>query len=472
MRIHLELPLTGKELGETVGCPCPFPEQRITFLSTDSREVQPGDLFVALSGTQDDGNHHLAEALARGAALLLCRRALTLPAQAMPVTEPEEALAALGQRALSHISPTVVAITGSVGKTTTKEYTAAILSTRYRVHRTPGNHNNLLGVSLALLTMPRHTEVLVAELGMNHAGEIGRLSELIHPAIAAVTNAGAAHIGHLGSRTAVAHAKREILLGCMPGALYLYPAHQALLEPPPHTDVLPLPVTEDAPGACGYTNIQIRGGRTSFLLHAMHGVRHFLTVPGTGAHLAACATYAALIGLALDIPLSAIGAALATIQPPPMRQRLYDTGGITVMEDCYNASPESMHAAADSLFLLSAERGGRPVALLGDMLELGEAARPLHEEVGRYFASKGLPLLFTFGAIAENYATGARAAGMAEETIYRNPDPTAPEKSAAALARVLRQGDILLVKASRQLAAERIPQALAPLLCTRKEPPV
>lgn len=455
MRICLDHAYTAAEIARISGGYTQADARTVVdHLATDSREVEPGDLFVALPGERFNGNSFVKNACDNGAALLLCEEMPADLSRGIQVKSCQGALCALARQARERICPTVIAITGSAGKTTTKNMVGAVLQTTYRTHKTEGNHNNLLGVCLTLLSMPKDTEMLVVEMGMNHEKEIEALSLLAAPDVAVITNVGHAHVGNLGSRERIAMAKREILAGCEHGALYLFPANEPLLEKQVPEGIEKQRIGEN--GDCHFTNLSFGSNTTvaDFVCHA--SLYPAISLPGSGKHLALCAAYAITVGHIFGVPQQKIRHALATVQNDKMRQELIRKNGITVIVDCYNASPESMRVACDTLMVLAKEHGGRSLALLGDMLELGEKTRLLHEEVGRYYAKSGLSLLFTFGAAAESIAIGARHGGMQERCIFSNPNPTDPATSADQIKGVLRTGDVLLIKASRALAAERI----------------
>lgn len=461
MRIRLDHPTSADEIAALSGG-VSLSHATVTHLTTDSREVEPGDLFVALEGENGDGHHYLSQARKKGAALLFCRRMVSPPPEAVLVPDTADALAAWAGNYARAVAPTVIAVTGSVGKTTTKDMIASVLGTSYPTHKTAGNFNNRLGVSLTLLTMPRASAFLVAEAGMNHAGELTVLSEMLRPDIAVITNIGLAHVGHLGSRAAIAHAKMELLSHCRPGALCLFPAEEPLLRPVWESAVTPLPISAEGNGDCAVTDIRPGDEETRFSFRLGQTCLRDLIVPGTGRHLALCAAFASAVGLINGVPPDRIRRGLLARKDEETRETVRRIGSVTVIEDCYNASPESMKAAAAAL--TTRAHGARTVALLGDMLELGSETRRLHEEIGACFAAMGLGLLVTFGAAAGNYARGARDSGMPEDRILEIPDPADHAGAARALAARLRPGDILLVKASRALRAERIVTLLAPLL--------
>ena len=474
MRIKLDRALSALEISKITQGRFSNESATVLHLCTDSREVQAGDLFVALRGDRDDGHLYLEDAASKGASILLCEEGRRIVesiegAVIIRVKSTERALVALAAAARSRINPTVIAITGSVGKTTTKNTVAAVLSTQFRTHKTSGNFNNLLGVCLTLLSMPSDTEILVCELGMNHAREIAELSQLVQPDIAVITNIGRAHIGQLGSREAIAQAKLEILEGCRDGALFLYPGDERLLTPPKDRHLLTISVGRGQECICRYDHeVSLHGKiEADFVCNATYYPR--VCIPGIGLHLCSCAAYAIAIGQTLGIPEKKIRKALSSLPEEDMRQHVLNIGEVTVIEDCYNASPESVGAALSALVATAKETGGRALALLGDMLELGTETRILHEQVGWACTDTGTDLLFTFGAAAESIAVGAEKKGMASERIFHNPDPSAPDISTMQIASVMQKGDVILIKASRALAAERIIRSLKNLTKNGKE---
>lgn len=455
MRIRLDPPYRAAEIAVITQSSAPKRDVTVTHLTTDSREVKEGDLFVALRGERADGNRYISAALAAGASLILCEERRTEDG-CLTVRDCEAALCALGRHARKQIAPTVIAITGSAGKTTTKNMVAAVLATTFRTHKTQGNQNNLLGVCLTLLSMPSDTEMLVIEMGMNHEKELEALSRLVEPDITVITNIGQAHIGNLGSRTRIADAKCEIFCGCAPGAICLYPAEEPLIEARVPSHIVKMRIGAGGQSDCRFSKPTM-GSNTTVCDLVCHTVSYpGITLPGTGLHLAEDAAYAVAIGQTLGVVPARIRRALATVQNDAMRQQILKRGGVTILLDCYNASPESMQAACATLYRLAKEKHGRSLALLGDMLELGSETRRLHEAVGAHFAAQKIDHLFTLGAAAEGYAIGAARAGMPKERIFTNPCPTAYAASAAQIKKVLQTGDVLLIKASRALHAENI----------------
>ena len=463
MRIKLGHFHTAKDVASALGLPPPREEIFFEHLTTDSREVEEGDLFVCLRGERYDGHAYKEEARRRGASLVLCEDGHT-EERSLSVPNTQNALAALAKAARNAIAPTVIAVTGSVGKTTTKDMIAATLGAEYATHKTEGNHNNLLGLSLTLLSMPPKTRYRVTELGMNHAREIAALAAIARPDIAVITNVGRAHIGELGSREAIARAKLEILEGCAPGTVYLFPAEEKLLAPPSHAATVAFPIAKGRGPDNAYFDIFPEGTHTRFSLDFRRWRYEGLRVRGVGEHIAACAAFAVCIGDLLGVSHEGIERALLDYEGGRMRQEIFSIGSITVIEDCYNASPESMDASIAVLIHIAEKNHGRAFALLGGMRELGEQTVPLHRALGHACAIGGIDYLFPFGQEAKEIAHGARTGGMPKDRIVENADENTPQRSAKEIASRIRAGDVLLIKASRALRAERVTAELKKIL--------
>lgn len=423
---------------------------------TDSREVERGDIFLALRGENFDGHNFISAAIERGASCVICDESYSADGSlpCLRVCDTLEALGDIARGYRTRVAPAVVAaVTGSVGKTTTKEYLAALLSVKYKTHKTSGNFNNLIGLPLTILSMPSDTEALVLEMGMSARGEIERLSEIARPTLAIITVIGSSHIEHLGSRENICRAKCEVLKHLQAdGKLYI-PSGEPLLEAQidrANASRASLGQTDDCriyaenindAGVCTTADVCADGTRYSSL-----------TFPTLGRHCLADALLAIAAVIDLGFGEEAIRAGLLDYRPAGMRQRIREVGGITLIEDCYNASPESMRASLDVLSKFTAN--GRRAALLGDMYELGEHSSELHREVGRYAASR-CELLFTLGCSSVEIARGAVESGLAREKIFIFDDISLHEECGRKIAETLCSGDVLIAKASRATAAER-----------------
>ena len=427
---------------------------------TDSRETAEGALFVALDGERVNGHDYIGAAVSSGSGCVLCERIpeqLTEAKYAAVVVE--DSIKAMGELAKAYdrrINHRKVAITGSVGKTTTKEFVASVLAQSFKVHKTEGNFNSNIGMPLSMLSMKHDTEVSVLEMGMSAMGEIDYLSRIAEPDIAIITTIGSSHMGHLGSRENICRAKLEIVNGLKSGGTLLLNGDEPLLRAYENPDVIPVYVGlgED----CDFRALNIRGDAFSTVFDVIYGDRYIrdVKIPSLGKHNVYAALFAYAVGVRMGIDDMDIINGLGNYRPVGMRQNIYDVSGITVIEDCYNASPESMSAAISVMKEISERQGGRMTALLGDMYELGDFSDKLHEQVGIEFARAGGSVLYTFGNSANNIAVGAVLGGVLNENIYRNGDVRDPSLSGEMILNSLKAGDILLVKASRGAAAERV----------------
>ena len=422
---------------------------QISFLgaSNDSRSVKPGQLFVALEGVRD-GHDFIPAALAAGAAAVLCSHSGgDFPASV--VKDTRKALGDIAREERKRLNVKVVGVTGSVGKSTTKEMIVGILSQKYRTGKTPVNHNNDIGMPMAILALPEDTEVAVLEMGMNHFGEMAYLTSIAAPDIAVITNIGTMHIEHLGSREGILHAKLEILQGLRPGGHLIYNGDEPLLwnlrgsgSTAPHYFGLENPAC-DVKGSVrqeaeGCTELAVTAGEESFQV----------CLPVEGRHFVSDALAAVAVARLLEVPVEGIRQGLAGFRSMEGRQEIYEAGGYTIIRDCYNAGPESMAA---SLTVLG-KKNGRRIAVLGDMLELGVCTQAEHYRVGRIAAGK-CDLLLALGKNAGRVVNGAITGGM-------RPVDAMAFDSAPELVRVLRAkarpGDIILFKGSRGMKMEQV----------------
>ena len=422
----------------------------------DSRQVTGGELFFALAGERTDGHRFVGQALERGASAVIVERAMEIPVGggAIQVSDSLEALHKLTRDVRTREPRKLVGITGSVGKTTTKEILAAMLARRFRVARNPGSLNNTLGFPVALLGIPEGTEWMVAEMGMSTPGELRQVSDLGRPDVAVFTNVRPAHLQAFGSLEAIREAKAELLDGLAEDGLVV-----ANRDDPQVVEIarrhagrliwFGRETTADyrVEDVGSLTNGRV-GSRFKLVtadetlevelpMHGLYNIDNFLAA-------AACAN-------TLGIPLVDIAEAVQAVEPSPMRgvvHRLAD--GSTVVDDCYNSNPAALNEALRSALEIP---GKRHWAILGDMLELGEAAGEFHEEAGRAAAELGFSPIIGVGPLARRLVEGARSAG-AESHWYQGA------QAAAAVAEELRPGDTLLVKGSRGVGLEVVVAAM------------
>ncbi len=435
---------TGAEIAGAVGAGVAAADLTVGAVGTDTRRLAPGTLFVALRGARHDGHAFAAEALRAGAAAVLVEH---VPAgvdrtRAIVVPDTLDALGALAAAARRRWGGPLIAITGSNGKTTTKEMLAAIAAqvAPGRVLKTHGNENNLIGMPLTLLRLRGDEAFAVIEMGMNAFGEIARLTAIAAPDVGVITNVGPAHLEGLGDLAGVARAKGELFAGLSPQAAIAVNMDDEWVV--------------RAAADCAARRVEFGHGRqvdaeaiddraaggVSFTLR-IGADRAPVHLPLTGRHNVRNACAAAAAAHALGIPLSAIAAGLAATEPPGMRmQVLRLANGVTVLNDGYNANPASTEAALDALVRLP----GRPIAALGEMRELGAASEALHARVGAHAAAAGVAWLLAVGPGAAAIAAGARAAGGIAVDECRDA-----AAAAALIAARWQPGDTILVKGSR-----------------------
>lgn len=437
-------------------------EPAFTGCAIDSRTLEGGELFVPLPGSRTDGHDFIAAALEGrgGGALVQAGRAAAgaWPRVGKPVIEvrdPLAALQALGRHCRDRASIPVVAVTGSNGKTTTKEMIASILATARRVHKNVGNLNNHIGVPLTLTRLRPDHEALVIELGMSALGEIAYLATLCRPTVGVLTNASAAHLAQLGSVDEVARAKSELAEAIPADGLLVLNADDPRLwrlnrgRPVPiKSYALENPEADLRPTALAVSGT---GGTRATL-----GDGTAFTLSLLGRHNARNALAAILVGDHFGVPRVRAAAALAALRPARHRLELIESKtGVSIVDDAYNANPASMREALELLGTMET-RGARR-AVLADMLELGPAADALHEEVGRLVPRDAW--LYVAGNHAAALERGAREAGLPSARVRRFQDVPA---MGAAVSADAKRGDLVLVKGSRGMRLERIVEALAP----------
>ena len=418
-------------------------------VTTDSRALPAGALFIALRGPSFDGHAFVDDVIARGAAGVLVSESPVASANAavIVVADTLDALQRLGRDVRRRSGAHVVAITGSAGKTTTKEVTADFLSARYRVFRNLGNLNNHIGLPLSLLELRHGPDIAVVELGMNHANEIRTLVKISEPDVRVWTNVGDAHLGHFSSREAIADAKAEILEDATSETLVVANADDPLVMArvigfrgrrltfgeQPRADVRATDVRDLGFDGTSAT-VDTPAGRLN--------VR--VALPGR----AQLSNVLAAIAVAVDfgVPATSLEAHARDLRPFPRRGSTTALrAGARLLDDSYNASPAAMRAMLQALECTPTS--GRRLAVLGEMLELGDAAATLHEECGRAAAMAGVrELIAVGGAGADSLAAGAAAAGLDSRHIHRFADS---RSAADAVAGLIRPGDLILVKGSR-----------------------
>ena len=421
----------------------------ITFLgaNNDSRKIEKDQLFIALQGERD-GHDFIPGALQKGASAVLCTHC-DGDFPAIVVEDTRLALGEIARGERQRLGMKVVGVTGSVGKSTTKEMVSAVLASTYKVSKTPANHNNDIGMPMAILAMPEDTEVAVLEMGMNHFREIAYLTSIGKPDVAVIINIGTMHIEHLGSMEGILKAKLEILEG-MPedGTIVLngddtllWNQREELKEKAmyfgvrnPETDVVGDQVCQKADLLTFAAKAE---GKTIPVAMALEGEHYVLD-----------ALAAVTVGVKLGVTPENIAKSLSAFRNMEGRQEIFEKNGFTIIRDCYNAGPESMSAALTVL----GNRAGRRVAVLGDMLELGRCSDAEHYKIGRVAAEKA-DMLLAYGNHSLRLLYGAITGGMSQNMARAF---TNKEKLVQALKQMAKPGDVLLFKGSRGMRMEEV----------------
>ena len=426
-------------------------ETPVTLVTTDSREVCPGCIFVAFPGEKFDGHDFAAKALENGALCVVLNHPVEGVPEEKSVICPDSyhAMMVLGANYRSQFHPKVVGVTGSVGKTTTKQMTYAALSGFGETIKTEGNQNNELGMPRTLMRLESSTEYAVIEMGMSHAGEIDRLARAARPDVGIITCIGVSHIGNLGSQENICKAKLEICNGLPEGAPLVLNYDDPFLRKavlPAHVRPVWFSLSDENADVCALSIRQETDGMSFVLEDQEHGT-FVVNIPAMGRHNVANALAAYCAATRLGCDAKRVIHGLSNFEQTGRRQKVVDSEGVTVIEDCYNANPDSMKAA---LAMFKDFPCKRRFALLGDMLELGELSREAHEELGRLAAESGLYCLITYGEQAKRTAVVAAAKGV--ETLHAD---SYREAADALLSRV-QPGDAILVKASHGMALEKV----------------
>jgi UDP-N-acetylmuramoyl-tripeptide--D-alanyl-D-alanine ligase len=445
--MKIELREVAKALGQTIG-----PEGVATGWSVDSRTIEPGDLFFALRGPNHDGHEHIDEVFRKGAvAVVVDRPVKESSGVVFPVEDSLRALQQLAKMAREKWAGKVIGVTGSAGKTTTKDVIADMLGAQMRTAKTVGNLNNHVGLPLSLLRMDEAAEVAVLEMGMNHAGEIRHLAEIAKPDAGVVTNVGYAHIEAFESVEGIAAAKKELIDALSPEGTAVLNADDPRVKAMGRgrrtilygvssgADVRAEDLQESVNGAA------FRVGTTQFTtsLSGRHSVSNIL------AGLAV----AQIFGVEREKLVDAV----RNLRPGKMRGERFVHGGITVYNDCYNSNPDAVRAMLD---VLKETPARRRIAVLGEMLELGRWAEPLHREVGDYAAKQGIDVLVGIRGAAWSLVDAAKFAGHSSGAALFFDDPV---QAGRAVRSIAQPGDAILFKGSRGVHVEyALEQFLAP----------
>ena len=430
--------------------------KEITSVVTDDRAVKKGCAFVALKGERFDGHDFIQSAVEKGASLVITEKEQLLIPQII-VEDTQRALLDLAYLNRSRFSGMVIGVTGSDGKTTTKEMVSRVLGSKMKVLKTDGNLNNEVGVSKTLFGLDSSYGAAVVEMGMCNTGDILVLSQAAKPTLGIITNVGVSHMENFESRDGILKTKLEILEYMPKGSTLIVGGDNDKLKDLilPNHKIVKCGIQNKNCEYYAY-NIKTDGSKTEFDIRYGKNVEHVL-IPILGNHNVINALFAFAVGIIAKIEPKNIAQALSEYRGIGMRQKVFEVGGATVIADCYNASPESMKAAITSLMTISCS--GRRIAVLGDMLELGAISKPAHRELGEIAFGFGVDLIYCYGDEAREIYEGALSCceqNSAQKICHFKTKEDLIEK----LESEVKSGDVVLFKASRRMRFEDIIEAV------------
>ena len=433
------------------------------YVCTDSREADENTMFVATRGERVDGHDYIIKAVEAGCRCVLCEYVPTdISGKAVAYTVVDNSIDAFADCARGYRSEKKLcsaAITGSVGKTTTKELTSCVMKKKFKTYSTVGNFNSVIGMPMSLMEADEESEAAVFEMGMSGFGEISKMTRAAKPDIAMVTNIGSSHLEYLKTRENIAKAKLEISEGLSEGGYLLLNGDEPLLRKSFHKTpykVLYVGIESDCDIVA--KNVRVEKDSTVFDLYAFGKALKDVKLSLVGRHFVYNASFAAAVGLIMGIDGENIKEALVSYVSVGMRQNISDKDGITVIADCYNAAPESMRGAMETLKAI--EVSGKRIAVLGDMKELGENSDELHRAIGEYAVKSGVNMLFTLGESGALIAESAIRHGLGADCVFAERDGEAFTRIAEEIRSKMSSGDAILFKASRAMRLEKVIEEL------------
>ncbi len=445
-------PITLKEVASACGGELHGdPDIQITSIVTDSRQAKSGSMFAAIKGARSDGHRFIPMTAELGAVCALCEDAPDIDIAYIKVPSTLVALKGIAEYYRSLFDIPFIGITGSVGKTSTKEFIASVLSQKFKVHKTSGNFNNELGVPITLFGLEEYHEAAVIEMGISGFGEMTRLAKMVRPDISVITNIGYCHLENLGDRDGVLKAKTEMFTYLSDnGAIILCHDDDKLSAVTEYKGIKPVFYGTDKDDEFRAENIVENGfdGTDCTLIH--RDTRINVTIPTMGRHNVLNALCAMAVGTRLGLSADEIKRGIESFKNVGSRNNIIKTDKYTIIDDCYNANPTSTKASLDTLSKLS----GRRVAILGDMKELGKNELSLHNETGAYAKDKGIDCLIAVGELSKETARGYGDGAYHFDTV---------EECISAVKDLLHSGDTVLVKASHSMHFEKITEAIGSL---------
>lgn len=433
-------------------------EQRFMGITTDSRKVSKGNLFIPLIGDKFDGHDYIEQCFNSGAAVCLTSRPVPQVnnCSAVLVSDTAKALRDIATWHRNKFNIPIVGITGSVGKTSTKDMIACVMAQKYNVLKTQGNFNNEVGLPLTLINLDESHEAAVIEMGMSGFGEISRLTAIAQPQIAVITNIGVSHIENLGSQQGILKAKLEILEGLKQGGLAVFNGDNAFLKGLEgklgiRTVYYGMSEGQDYV-AYNYKSLGESGTQFNIMLD---NVTYEVHLPVPGVHNVYNALAAIAVGREMDIPMNTIIDGIAQYSPGNMRQNIIAFNGIKIINDAYNASPQSMQASINVLEEISTS--SRSIAVLGDMLEMGDMSKEMHYSVGEFIKDKNIDFLVTVGKDSINISKAVADSGNQTMKLHHFENNSDALKY---ILSIVRQGDYVLIKGSRGMKMEQIAEGI------------
>lgn len=438
-------PITLKEIANSCNATVHGDESlSVTSIVTDSRQVESGSLFAAIKGERVDGHNFIAQCVENGACCVLCEEKPQVECNYILVESTLNALKMIAKYYRSTFDIPFISITGSVGKTSTKEMIASVLSQKFNVHKTSGNFNNELGVPLTLFKLEKEHEVAVIEMGISDFSEMTRLSDMVRPDVSVITNIGCCHLENLIDRDGVLKAKTEVLQFLNPnGKMFFCGDDDKLFTVKGHGDI-----KTTFYGFSDHNEYRAEIIETDLergiecKLYLKNGVVE-ATVPSVESHMVSNALCAAAIGESMGMTLTQIKNGVQSYKTVGSRSNIIRKNSVTIIDDCYNANPTSLKASVDTL----AKFSGRRVAVIGDMKELGVNENALHFESGEYIYNKGIDVVVAVGGLSKHLFEGAKNNGHYFETV---------ELCADKITDIIKDGDTVLVKASHSMHFDKI----------------
>ena len=425
----------------------------VSSLTTDTRSMVGGELYVALKGENFDGHDYVQQAAGKGAAAVLVSRVpeggVARSCAVINVDDTLRALQSLARRYRLHLGLTVVGITGSNGKTSTKDFVAAVLSQEFEVSKTQGNLNNHIGLPLSILAADERHECGVWEMGMSNPGEIEKLAAIGQPDIGVITNIGVAHLEHMGTRDAIALEKGMLAEMIGERGLVVLPAEDDYADSITARTAARVVTVGFEKGDIRAEDVRFSGEQSTFTIVAPEGEKVAASIGVPGRHMVANALLAAAVGLHFGLELEQIASGLARAELTGGRLQSRRIGGVDFVDDSYNANPDSMRAAVQTLVGMAC--GGRRFAVLGGMAELGEAAVDEHRKLGTETAAAGVDFILSVGDSAIEITRGLNGDCGADSRHFQRQ-----EECAAFLKECAGDGDLVLVKGSRSASMERV----------------